>query len=65
MFKMSTIGMNTSTQACWSLVNRIINQRLSCLSAAVRPNYCTQRDVTWGSASEIYNRCMGCVAMAT
>jgi len=28
MFKMSTIGTNTSTQACWPLVNCIINQRL-------------------------------------
>jgi len=28
MFKMSTIGMNASTQACWPLVNCIINQRL-------------------------------------
>jgi len=28
MFKMFTIGMNISTQACWSLVNYVINQRL-------------------------------------
>jgi len=28
MFKMSTVSTNTSTQACWSLVNRDINQRL-------------------------------------
>jgi len=28
MLKMSTIGTNTSTQACWSLVNCVINQRL-------------------------------------
>jgi len=28
MFKMSTIGMNTSIQACWPLVNCIVNQRL-------------------------------------
>jgi len=27
MFKMSTIGTNTSTQACWLLVNCVINQR--------------------------------------
>jgi len=25
---MSTIGMNTSMQACWPLVNFVINQRL-------------------------------------
>jgi len=25
---MSTIGTNTSTQACWPLVNCVINQRL-------------------------------------
>jgi len=28
MFKMSTTGRNTSTQACWPLVNCVINQRL-------------------------------------
>jgi len=28
LFKMSTIGTNTSTQACWPLVNRVINERL-------------------------------------
>ena len=28
MFKMSTISMNTSMQACWPLVNCIINQQL-------------------------------------
>jgi len=28
MFKMSTTGTNTSTQACWPLVNCVINQRL-------------------------------------
>jgi len=28
MFKMSTIGMNTSTQAYWPLVNWVINHRL-------------------------------------
>jgi len=28
MFKMSTIGTNTSTQVCWLLVNCVINQRL-------------------------------------
>jgi len=27
MFKMSTIDMNISTQACWSLINCVINQR--------------------------------------
>jgi len=25
---MSTISMNTSTQACWPLINCVINQRL-------------------------------------
>jgi len=28
MFKMSIIDTNTSTQACWPLVNCVINQRL-------------------------------------
>jgi len=28
MLKMSTTGMNTSMQACWPLVNCVINQRL-------------------------------------
>jgi len=28
MFKISTIGTKTSTQACWPLVNCVINQRL-------------------------------------
>jgi len=28
MFKISTIGTNTSTQACWPLVNCVINQQL-------------------------------------
>jgi len=28
MLKMSTIGTNTSTQACWPFVNCAINQRL-------------------------------------
>jgi len=28
LFKMSIIGTNTSTQACWPLVNCVINQRL-------------------------------------
>jgi len=28
MFRMISIGTNTSTQACWSLVNCVINQRL-------------------------------------
>jgi len=27
MFKMSITDMNTSTQACWQLVNCVINQR--------------------------------------
>jgi len=28
MFKMSTIGTNTSMQALWTMVNCVINQRL-------------------------------------
>jgi len=28
MFKMSTIDTNTSTQACWSLIDCVINQWL-------------------------------------
>jgi len=28
MFKMSTTGMNASMQACWPLLNRVVNQRL-------------------------------------
>jgi len=28
MFKMSTVGANTSTQACWPFANCLINQRL-------------------------------------
>jgi len=47
----------------------------ACLSAAVRPHYCTDPDVTWGcgrgcslvkcTIGRIRNRGTGCVAMAT
>ena len=45
-----------------------------CLSAAARPHYCTDPDVTWGNGrgcpqlctiGRICNRCTGCVAMTT
>jgi len=46
---MSTIGTNASTQACWSLVNCVINQRLLEALAhnaedAVAAYQCDERD---------------------
>jgi len=37
MFKMSTIGTNTSIQACWSLVNCIISRRPVTQGSRIRP----------------------------
>jgi len=37
MFKMSTIGTNASTQACWPLVNCVINQQQLQASPHMQP----------------------------